>query len=100
MVPGHPSEREKEGVEHECVKPTWRCQQSCGHRHGCGKSPEESLYRDRCKERLVEGTGEANERPRLRQRKKAKGDTPESKAGMGQNDRKCPSDLEESAKRF
>lgn len=66
----------------------------------CGRSPEESLYRDRGKERLVEETGEANERPRLRQRKKAKGGTPASKAGMGQNDRKCPSDLEESVKRF
>lgn len=66
----------------------------------CGRSPEESLFRDRCKERLVEETGKANERLRLRQRKKAKGGTPESKAGVGQNGRKCPSDLEESVKHF
>lgn len=100
MAPGHPNESEKEGVEDECVKPSWRCQQRYGHRHGDGRSPKEILYRDRCKERLVEETGEANEKPRLRQRR-SKGGTPESKAGGGgKMTERCPLGLEESTKHF
>lgn len=82
VAPGHPNESEKEGVEDECVKPSWRRQQSYDHRHGDGRSPKEILYRDRCKERLVEETGEANEKPRLRQRR-SKGVLQNQRQGVG-----------------